>query len=257
MPRYFLEVAYKGTAYAGFQIQDNANTIQAEVEKALLVYFRLPVLLTGSSRTDAGVHAFQNFFHFDAPFQIETTAISKAIYHLNAILPLNIVIKDIREVADMAHCRFDAVSRSYVYSIYNYKNPFLFDNAYYYPYPLNLDALQEAALLLLTHTDYESFAKKNTQVFTYKCNIIESFWVLKEDVLIYNVTGNRFLRGMVRGLVGTMLLVGKGKYSLADFRTILNNDNSAKTDFSAPAKGLTLRNVKFPTPFKHVPTDLF
>ena len=246
MARYFLEVAYKGTAYAGFQIQDNANTIQAEVEKGLLVYFRVPVTLTGSSRTDAGVHALQNFFHFDAQFQIEATAITKAIYHLNAILPFDIVIKDIREVKDGAHCRFDAVSRSYVYSIYNHKNPFLFDNSYYYPYPLNLAALQEAALLLLTHTEYKSFAKKNTQVFTYKCIIKESNWILEDDVLVYNVTGNRFLRGMVRGLVGTMLLVGKGKYSIADFKCILESDNSGKTDFSAPAKGLTLVNVKFP-----------
>ena len=246
MPRYFLEVAYKGTAYAGFQIQENANTIQAEVEKGLLVFFRVPIALTGSSRTDAGVHAFQNFFHFDAKFQIEATAISKAIYHLNAILPLDIVIKDIKEVKDASHCRFDALSRSYVYSIYNHKNPFLFDNAYYYPYPLNFSVLQEAALILLTHTDYQSFAKKNTQVFTYKCNILESNWVLKDDLLVYNVTGNRFLRGMVRGLVGTMLLVGKGKYSIADFKCILETDNSSKTDFSAPAKGLTLVNVKFP-----------
>ena len=246
MPRYFLEVAYKGTAYAGFQIQENANTIQAEVEKGLLVYFRVPVVLTGSSRTDAGVHAFQNFFHFDAKFQIEATAIYKAIYHLNAILPLDIVIKDLKEVKDAAHCRFDALSRSYVYSIYNHKNPFLFDNAYYYPYPLNLAALHDAALLLLAHTEYRSFAKKNTQVFTHKCNILESYWVLKDDVLTYNVTGNRFLRGMVRGLVGTMLLVGKGKISIADFKCILESNDSAKTDFSAPAKGLTLLNVKFP-----------
>ena len=246
MPRYFLEVAYKGTAYAGFQIQENANTIQAEVEKGLLVFFRVPIALTGSSRTDAGVHAFQNFFHFDAKFQIEATAISKAIYHLNAILPLDIVIKDIKEVKDASHCRFNALSRSYVYSIYNHKNPFLFDNAHYYPYPLNFSVLQEAALILLTHTDYQSFAKKNTQVFTYKCNILESNWVLKDDLLVYNVTGNRFLRGMVRGLVGTMLLVGKGKYSIADFKCILETDNSSKTDFSAPAKGLTLVNVKFP-----------
>jgi tRNA pseudouridine38-40 synthase len=246
MPRYFLEVAYKGTTYAGFQIQENANTIQAEVEKGLLVYFRVPLILTGSSRTDAGVHAFQNFFHFDAKFQIEATAVTKAIYHLNAILPLDIVIKGIIEVKDAAHCRFDALTRSYVYSIYNHKNPFMFDNAYYYPYHLDLTALQDAALLLLSHTEYRSFAKKNTQVFTYKCNILESNWVLKDDVLIYNVTGNRFLRGMVRGLVSTMLLVGKGKYSIADFKCILESDNSAKTDFSAPAKGLTLLNVKFP-----------
>ncbi len=184
MERYFIEVAYKGTAYAGFQIQDNANTIQAEVEKALHIYFRLAITLTGSSRTDAGVHAFQNFFHFDADIQIEANKVAKSIYHLNAILPLDIVIKDIRKVAHTAHCRFDATSRSYTYSIYNHKNPFLFDNAYYYPYPLNIEALQQAASLLLTHTEYQSFAKKNMQVFTYNCHITESNWFFKEDMLL-------------------------------------------------------------------------
>ena len=245
MPRYFLEVAYKGTAYAGFQVQENANTIQGEIEKALLIYFRVSIPLTGSSRTDAGVHAFQNYFHFDSDIKIEDVP-SKAIYHLNAILPFDIVIKDIKKVLDLAHCRFDAVSRSYTYTIYNHKNPFLFDNAYYYPYPLKIEALQEAAELLLTHTSYKSFAKKNIQVFTYNCIITESNWVLENDVLLYNVTGNRFLRGMVRGLVGTMLLVGKGKYSIADFKDILISSNSSKTDFSAPAKALVLKAVKFP-----------
>ena len=246
MARYFIEVAYKGTAYAGFQIQDNANTIQAEIEKALHTYLRILITLTGSSRTDAGVHAFQNFFHFDADLQIEADAVVKAIYHLNAILPLDIVVKDIKRVADTAHCRFDANSRSYTYSIYNHKNPFLFDSAYYYPYPLNIEVLQQAASLLLTHTEYLSFAKKNIQVSTYNCRILESNWLLKEDVLFYNVTANRFLRGMVRGLVGTMLLVGKGKYTIADFKTLLESNNNARTDFSAPAKGLMLKKVKFP-----------
>ena len=153
MARYFIEVAYRGTAYAGFQVQDNANTIQAEVEKALLTYFRIPLALTGSSRTDAGVHALQNFFHFDADTKLEAATVIKAIYHLNAILPLDIVIKNIKQVTDTAHCRFDATSRSYAYSIYNHKNPFLFDSSYYYPYHLNLEALQEAAALLLAHTE--------------------------------------------------------------------------------------------------------
>ena len=246
MARYFIEVAYKGTAYAGFQVQDNANTIQAEVENALQTFFRIPISFTGSSRTDAGVHAFQNFFHFDMALTIEVASEIKAIYHLNAILPLDIVIKNIRKVADAAHCRFDATFRSYTYSIYSHKNPFLFDSAYYYPYPLNLEALQQAAALLLTHTEYQSFAKKNIQVFTYNCQISKSSWYLKDDVLTYNVTGNRFLRGMVRGLVGTMLLVGKGKYSVADFKAILKQNDSSKTDFSAPAKGLVLKAVGFP-----------
>ena len=246
MARYFLEVAYKGTAYAGFHIQENANTIQSEVEKALHTYFRVSINLTGSSRTDAGVHAFQNFFHFDTNIQLESHSVTKDIYHLNAILPLDIVINHINRVDDKAHCRFDAVSRSYTYSIYDQKNPFLFDSAYYYPYPLDLEALRQAASLLLTHKVYQSFAKKNIQVFTYNCNITESRWILKENILLYNVTGNRFLRGMVRGLVGTMLLVGKGKYSVNDFKTVLESNNNANTDFSAPAKGLVLNGVKFP-----------
>ena len=244
MARYFLEVAYKGTAYAGFQVQDNANTIQAEVEKALLVYFRIPFMLTGSSRTDAGVHAHQNFFHFDTTLEIEENS-TKAVYHLNAILPLDIVIKSFKRVHNNAHCRFDAISRSYTYSIYSDKNPFLFDDAYYYPYPLNMDAMQQAASLVLSHTEYQSFAKKNIQVFTYNCNIIQSSWALKQEVMEYKVTANRFLRGMVRGLVGTMLLVGKGKYSIEDFKTILNMDNSSRTDFSPPGKGLVLNEVSY------------
>lgn len=245
MARYFIEIAYKGTAYAGFQVQDNANTIQAEVENALQTFFRIPISLTGSSRTDAGVHALQNFFHFDMTLPIEAASEIKAIYHLNAILPLDIVIKSVKKVADDAHCRFDATFRSYTYSIYSHKNPFLFESAYYYPYPLNVEALQKAAAMLLTHTEYQSFAKKNTQVFTYNCKISESSWHLKDDVLAYNVTGNRFLRGMVRGLVGTMLLVGKGKYSIENFKAILEGNDSSKTDFSAPAKGLVLDAVGF------------
>ena len=123
----------------------------------------------------------------------------------------------------------------------------MFDDAYYYPYPLNMDAMQQAASLVLSHTEYRSFAKKNIQVFTYNCHIIKSSWALKQEVMEYKVTANRFLRGMVRGLVGTMLLVGKGKYSIEDFKTILNMDNSSRTDFSPPGKGLVLNEVSYLT----------
>src|SRR4051812_26048720 len=127
MARYFIEVAYKGTAYAGFQVQQNANTIQAEVEKALHTYLRLAIVLTGSSRTDAGVHASQNYFQFDTDMQLDEKACDKAVYHLNAILPPDISVRSIRAVAETAHCRFDAVSRSYIYTIYQFKDPFLQD----------------------------------------------------------------------------------------------------------------------------------
>ena len=245
MARYFIEVAYKGTAYAGFQIQQNANTIQAEVEKALHTYYRHAFELTGSSRTDAGVHAQQNYFHFDTDIVIDKQTAEKALYHLNAILPQDIVVKSLQHVKDDAHCRFDAISRSYQYSVHQSKNPFIHDTAYYYPYALNIDMLNKAAAMLLEYSNFQSFSKKNTQVFTYECTITKSKWTLQNDILLYQVTGNRFLRGMVRGLVGTMLHVGRGKFTIEKFRTIIESKNTINTDFSTPAKGLILKEVKF------------
>jgi tRNA pseudouridine38-40 synthase len=244
MPRFFLEVAYKGTKYAGFQIQQNANTIQAEIEKALSIYFRTTLELTGSSRTDSGVHALQNFYHFD--FLIEDSAIvSNSVYRLNSILPHDIVIKSIYEVSDNAHCRFNAVSRLYEYTIYNTKDPFLNDRAYYYPYPLNLDKLNEAAAVIKSTENFKSFSKKNTQVQTYLCNIEESIWFLDGNRIIYKVKGNRFLRGMVKGLVGTMLKMGTGKIDLDEFKKIVDSHNCSLVDFSAPSHGLILVAVGY------------
>jgi len=244
MTRYFIEVSYKGTLYAGFQAQQNANTIQDEVEKALGIYFKDPFSLTGSSRTDAGVHAMQNFFHFDAEF-ITIPTWSKVVYHLNAILPPDIVVKNIFEVAADAHSRFDAKYRTYEYSIYGHKDPFLADRAYFYPYSLNVDLLNEAAMLLKKVKDFESFSKRNTQVKTFNCTILESEWLQKELTIVYRVSGNRFLRGMVRGLVGTMLKVGRGKVSINDFEEIIELHNPALADFSVPPQGLTLIEVVY------------
>jgi tRNA pseudouridine38-40 synthase len=241
MPRYFIEVGYKGTAYAGFQIQQNANTIQAEVENALQVFHRAKFELTGSSRTDAGVHALQNLVDVDSA--LENT--DKTIYHVNAILPKDIVVKNITLVKDDAHCRFDALHRSYRYCITTVKNPFLLEQAYHYPFILDINAMNECAKMLMEYTNFESFAKKNTQVFTYECTIFNNDWKEFNGVLEYNVKGNRFLRGMVRGLVGTMLLVGRGKHTVDDFRAIIESHDASKTDFSAPAHGLTLMEVAY------------
>ena len=227
-------------------MQQNANTIQAEVEKALQTYFRQKSELTGSSRTDAGVHAAQNWFHFDSELIIAKDTTEKAVYHLNAILPGDIVMKDILPVKERAHCRFDAISRSYQYSIYRLKDPFLADKAWYYPFPLDMQLLNEAASLLKEYIDFQSFSKKNSQVFTYDCSVSKSEWADEGNCVVYRVTGNRFLRGMVRGLVGTMLHVGRGKTSAADFRRLLESRDASRTDFSAPAKGLILEAVIFP-----------
>ena len=266
MPRYFIEVSYKGTAYCGFQVQKNGITIQSEVEKALTIYFKQSFSLTGSSRTDAGVHALQNFFHFDteqplrgndnsnqsskvlflgADLAADNVGLGEAFYHLNAILPKDIVIKRIFQVDEDAHCRFDAIGREYRYYIYWNKDPFLQDRAYYFPYHLDKEKLQEAATLLLGNKDFTSFSKRNTQVNNFICTLQKSEWLVEEDRLYYCVKANRFLRGMVKGLVGTMLRVGTGKISLEDLGIIIKSKDCTLADFSVPAHGLFLIEVEF------------
>lgn len=242
MPRYFLELAYKGTAYHGFQVQDTGHTIQAEVERALEVLFRKHFILTGSSRTDSGVHALQNFFHFDTELVLPT----EKVYNLNAILPKDIAVKGLYPVPDTAHCRFDAVSRSYKYFIYKEKNPFLADRAWHFPYPLNMDKLREGAAILKDYTDFTSFSKRNTQVHTFLCNLLESYWTEEGGQWVYHVSSNRFLRGMVRGLVGTMLKMGREQIDAAAFRAIIEAKDCTRADFSTPPQGLFLYKVTFP-----------
>ena len=242
MPRYFIEVAYNGCNYKGFQIQQNANTIQGELEKALATFYHTKIALTGSSRTDAGVHALQNFFHFDMDIIIHP----KQLYNLNAILPKDIVAKNIRPVSMQAHSRYSATSREYTYCIYQAKDPFLQDRAYFYPYQLMPELLQEAAQVLFEYNDFTTFSKRNTQVKTFNCNIMAAKWSTADGQVIFNVAANRFLRGMVRGLVGTMLRVGRGAISIADFRKIIECKDCSKADFSAPPQGLFLSAVNYP-----------
>jgi tRNA pseudouridine38-40 synthase len=241
MPRFFLEVAYKGTHYSGFQIQENSNTIQAEVEKTFNILLRQPVALTGSSRTDAGVHALQNYFHFDFP---ETLG-DRIIYKMNAILPDDIVIKGLYTMPDNAHSRFDATSREYEYVLYQQKNPFLKGVAFYYPYTLDENLLHEAAALVKSGANFFAFSKTNTQVRNFNCTILKSQWIKDGDKLIYNVEGNRFLRGMVRLLTASMLKVGRGRITLDEFAYMFTYTNQ-KCGFSVPPDGLFLKRVKFP-----------
>lgn len=239
--RYFLEVAYKGTNYSGFQSQHNANTVQAEIEKAFAVLHREEVVMTGSSRTDAGVHALQNFFHFD--FDGEPNP--HFTYKMNAILPPDIVVKGLKPVAPEAHCRFDARGREYKYFIYRHKDPFLEDRAFYFPYKLDLGIMQEAAGMLTGYHDFTSFSKRNTQVKTYQCNLARSEWGWEDNCLVYNVEADRFLRGMVRALTATMLKLGRGKMDLSEFRAIIEAKDCTKASFAVPARGLFLVAVKY------------
>jgi tRNA pseudouridine38-40 synthase len=177
MPTYFLALTYKGTRFAGFQIQDNAITIQGQVERAMAIYLRENVQLTGSSRTDAGVHANRNFFHFSIDRQLK----DEFVYHINAILPPDIAITGIYPVPEGRHSRFDAIGRRYKYYIYNSKNPFLDDRSWYYPYPMELADLNQAANSLLGLHDFTSFAKRRTQVHTHMCTISVCQWNETED----------------------------------------------------------------------------
>jgi len=242
MPRYFLEVAYVGTNYSGFQIQQNAITIQQKIEEALTIFFKQTIPLTGSSRTDAGVHAKQNFFHFDFRENIN----SKVLYNINSILPNDIAVKNIFNVPPEAHCRFNAISRTYNYYIYKNKNPFLNNRAWYYPYPIDIQLLNEAATTILTYNNFEAFSKQNTQVNNFICNIQQSFWQQESETLMYHIQANRFLRGMVRALVATMLMIGRNQITIHQFKEIIESQNASNTNFSSPAHGLYLEKVEYP-----------
>ncbi|CAN5744476.1 tRNA pseudouridine(38-40) synthase TruA [soil metagenome] len=248
MQRYFLEVAYKGIRYSGFQIQANALTIQSEVEKALTILFKQPLALTGSSRTDAGVHALQNYFHFDTDIIIE----HRQLYNLNAILPFDIVIKGIYKVNPDAHCRFDAFSREYKYFIYKEKDPFLNEIAWHYPFSLDTDILHSAAKIIMGYKDFTSFSKRNTQVKTFICDIKSSCWAYENNCLVYTVSANRFLRGMVRGLVSTMLKAARNSISLDQFEKIIEQHDCTKADFAAPPHGLYLIHVNYEQPLSMI-----
>ncbi len=256
MPRYFIEVSYKGTRYSGFQVQQNANTIQSEIERGLEICFRKTFTLTGSSRTDAGVHALQNYFHFDIHEIIDREndnsdyelICGKYLYSLNSILPGDIVVHKIIKVEDTAHCRFDAVTREYKYQIYQRKDPFVKDAAFFYPYRMDIKKLQEAAELILNARDFTSFSKRKTQVNNFVCSIQKSKWFIENNLIVYNIVGNRFLRGMVRGLTGTMLKVGSGKISLQEFEEIIKSKDCTRADFSVPPHGLFLVKVTYTFP---------
>ena len=245
MSRYFIELSYKGTNYSGFQSQHNTkHTIQAELEKAFEILQKDKIVLVSSSRTDSGVHALQNYFHFDYDGEIN----KHFLYKLNAILPRDIVLQKLSLVAADAHCRFDAISRSYKYFVYRHKNPFVQDRAYYYPYKLDLSILRETASIIKEYSDFTTFAKRNTQVKTFECRIHESRWLEENDCLVYAVKANRFLRGMVRGLTGTMLKVATGKMSIDKFKSVIESKNNSQADFSVPGHGLFLVNVEYPFP---------
>lgn len=241
--RYFIELSYNGNAYHGWQIQRNAHTVQKELNLALEICCRSKVETVGSGRTDTGVHAKQQVCHLDVD---EALDIGKTIYKLNTLLPEDIAVTDVYRVSSAAHARFDAVLRNYEYHLTSLKDPFEINTSYYFRQPLDLTAMNDACKLILGEKDFKSFCKSRTSVEHFKCNIRKANWKTQNGKHCFFVSANRFLRGMVRALVGTMLDIGTGKISVGQFEEIIESGDRRCAGRSVPAHGLFLTRVKYP-----------
>ncbi|PZO30942.1 MAG: tRNA pseudouridine(38-40) synthase TruA [Flavobacteriaceae bacterium] len=241
--RYFIKLAYKGTNYFGWQYQPDAISVQETLNKALSTLLKTNIDILGAGRTDSGVHAKEMFAHFDYETEID---IEKLVYKLNSFLPKDIAIFDLIKVHDEAHARFDATKRTYEYHIHTKKNAFKSDDSWYYSLPLDVAKMNEACKILFEYIDFECFSKTNTDVNTFNCKIFEANWQQNEDKLVFIIAADRFLRNMVRAIVGTMINIGSGKVSLYDFRQIIESKNRSKAGFSVPAHGLYLTKIEYP-----------
>ncbi|HTO15153.1 MAG TPA: tRNA pseudouridine(38-40) synthase TruA [Edaphocola sp.] len=243
MKRYFLIVAYDGTAFHGSQIQGTQKTIQLSLNQALSTLLRQEIETFGASRTDEGVHALGNVYHFDYAGVLHP----QLQYKLNALLPHEIAVVGLLQSDNPEfNARFDALSRTYRYKIYQHKNPFKKGRALFYPYPIQLANLQKTASALKDFTNFESFSKRNTQSYTFNCTIFQSYWEMNNDELHYVVEANRFLRGMVRALVGTQLKLMKTKDPEQELLNIINSKDCNLADFSVTGNGLYLESVNYP-----------
>ena len=241
--RYFIHLAYNGTPYHGWQIQPNATSVQETLNKAFSVLLQSEINLMGAGRTDTGVHAKEMYAHFDFEASID---IPNLVHKLNSFLPKDIVIYDIIPVHDDAHTRFDATKRTYEYHIHQFKNPFLDELSWYFHQPLDIDLMNEAAILLFNYTDFECFSKVNTDVNTFECTIFEAHWKRCEnDQLVFTISANRFLRNMVRSIVGTLINIGLQKITIEDFAQIIESKSRDKAGFSVPAHGLYLTQITY------------
>jgi tRNA pseudouridine38-40 synthase len=243
--RYFIQLAYRGTRYHGWQVQPNAPSVQGELNRALETILRHSVETVGSGRTDAGVHASCQFVHLDTGVSLHN---DRHLYPLNSLLPPDISIHNILPVNDSTHARYDALSRSYEYRMIFRKDPFRHGMSYLYHRAPNVPLMNEAASLLPAHTDFESFSKVQTDVNHFRCTLKEAFWAQEGDQLIFHVTANRFLRGMVRALVGTLLEVGEGKLSVAGFEEVILSKDRRRAGRAVPPEGLFLTGVAYPFP---------
>ena len=250
--RFFITFSYNGTRYCGWQRQPNGIAVQEELEKALTTILRTPIELTGAGRTDAGVHALNMVAHFDiaddttVDCRLLTVDSKRLINNLNSLLPYDIAVKNVERVTDEAHARFDALSRKYEYHIITHKNPFLKEQACRIHFPLNIELMNEAAKVLFEYEDFTSFSKLHTDVKTNNCTIMEAYWQQRGDELIFTIKANRFLRNMVRAIVGTLMEVGRERLTIEGFRKVIEAKNRCSAGHSVPACGLYFIEAEYP-----------
>lgn len=245
--RFFIELAYDGQPFHGWQKQPNAITIQEWVETCIAKIFRKPIEVVGAGRTDAGVHARQLMAHFDLDENFDP---EELVYKLNRMLPHAILVHKIYQVHPEAHARFDALKREYRYYICLGKNPFKRNFACEFYHDLNVDAMNQACKYLLEHRDFECFSKVKTDVHTFNCTIETAYWKQEEDVLVFRIVADRFLRNMVRAIVGTLMEIGEGRREVSEMASILQSKNRSEAGKSIAAKGLFLHKITYPETIK-------
>jgi tRNA pseudouridine38-40 synthase len=245
--RYFIQLSYNGTAYHGWQVQINTMlTVQQVLNEMLSKLLNEPISIMGCGRTDRGVHAKDYYAHFDSKKTDLLSDKNKWLFKFNHALPDDIVIHDVIEMDERANVRFDAIARTYQYIISKKKDPFQINKAYFFNGDLDIDAMNKAAQVLFDYEDFSSFAKTGAQTSTNICKLYKAEWKEENDLLIFTISANRFLRNMVRAIVGTLLKVGKGKMTIDEFRKVIESKNRSNAGLSAHADGLYLTKVDYP-----------
>lgn len=241
--RYFIELSYNGKTFHGWQIQPDAISVQECIEKALSVLLRAPHSIVGAGRTDAGVHAKFMVAHFESENHFDA---EKLVFQLNSYLPGSIAIYKIYQVKAESHARFNATARAYEYQVVTFKNPFENTSSHLVKLPLDVAKMNLAAEKMLKYTNFKCFSKSKTDVKTYNCELYYAFWEKQDDRLVFKISANRFLRNMVRAIVGTLLEIGIGKMQVEDIDRIILSENRSEAGYSVPAKGLYLTEVLYP-----------
>jgi tRNA pseudouridine38-40 synthase len=244
MTRYFIQLSFDGTSFHGWQIQKNAHSVQDEIQQALSTILRTSIEIYGAGRTDTQVHAKMMVAHFEYDEKIEE--LDKLVYKINSLLPISIAIQNIVEVPTDLHARFSATARSYEYHIHQQKNPFKIHRSYYLNQELDVEKMNEAAKVLFEYEDFSCFSKSHTQTVTNNCEIKSAHWEIQNDGLVFYISANRFLRNMVRAIVGTLLEIGAGKLEVNDLHRIIKSKNRSLAGTSVPACGLYLSRVEYP-----------